>query len=505
MFDDLDDDNDLHVPDDALARARAVGATRVRRRYAVVGGVAMALLIAATIPLLSQDGPKTNVRTADEPTTQSVDTTRTTDTTLATDQTTANSTTDAPRPKDGGAIVETMPVFARVVDGALVVSHYDGTDRRVVATEVSTFSVSPRHTRVLVATANQVLVYDGRSGRVLTAATLASSETASWAPRPWSPDAAKVTFSVAGAARLYDVAAETSRNIESEGTWSPDSQSIAYVSGQGGSSELRVFRAEGGAAKSVAHDVGAWMWSPDSRSIAYGGFYGTAFGQPQEPDADRPLHVVRSDGSDNRTFATAKGGAKIVVQDLSWSPDGRSLLTYKRIFRHDTTTTCPCAVGGDPSVEVLDVATAKWRTFEGTQIAWNNTSTGAILTDRRLPSPQVAVQNPWTTDSTAVFLDDGSGFYTQPIDGSAGRRIPSMSGAWLPSPTRATVAYGTDNERRVVDVATLDDRPVAVAWEFVTGWFDWSPDGSVFVVRDSNTKDYVVIGRDGAIKWRFHD
>jgi dipeptidyl aminopeptidase/acylaminoacyl peptidase len=139
-------------------------------------------------------------------------------------------------------------------------------------------------------------------------------------------------------------------NTNSGAAWSPDSQSIAFVS-HGDSEDkhsIRVIRPGGGESRIVAqHDLpaGGLTWSPDGASIAYSAQVNfTPESDDDKPDQTPPPRVVRSlqykedlRGVQNRVrsqifVVDAGGGDPRQLTDVErdhadpqWSPDGSTL------------------------------------------------------------------------------------------------------------------------------------------------------------------------------------
>jgi len=181
----------------------------------------------------------------------------------------------------------------------------------------------------------------------------------------------------------------------------------------------------------------------------------------------------------------------------------------RQIFFSGVTTTCPCTEGGASAVSVLAVSAGTWRDFNDKTFAWNDEHGDSLAYYGNANE-----KHPWTNDSKSLFLRRASGNELELVraDGSNARTVTTVPNDAFPSPDQkyVVVNYSSDSTPPdLVEVATGAKTSIPISFSSSAEWFDWSPDSAVFVVggqaHQDQLKDFVVIGRDGAIKWRFHD
>jgi TolB protein len=140
----------------------------------------------------------------------------------------------------------------------------------------------------------------------------------------WSPDGNTIAFASkrSGTFQLYAMSSDGSgtrrltstKEEDGQPTWSPDGGRIAFA--RGAPSRLFVMNADGGGARRVTDEEveeGEPAWSPDGRSIAYV--------QRNPGSSIRELWLVRPDGSERHRLTNLGG----VAQGPAWSPDGKRL------------------------------------------------------------------------------------------------------------------------------------------------------------------------------------
>jgi hypothetical protein len=197
-------------------------------------------------------------------------------------------------------------LFVRVTRaGALVVSHFDGSDERVLLDRASEFAWSPDRARLAVVDGDSLELVDPVTGTRTPIATGSPHRVA----------------------------------------WSHDGQSLLYLDGANG--VLRVVPSAGGDAHQVAVDAELADWSPDDTTIAY-----TLRDGVVDADGDAPAHLVRRDGSDDHALKDPNDGGPTKATIPSFSPDGSRLLLQRRSL----------SGGGDVAV-VVSTDGVSWRTF----------------------------------------------------------------------------------------------------------------------------------------------
>jgi dipeptidyl aminopeptidase/acylaminoacyl peptidase len=156
--------------------------------------------------------------------------------------------------------------------------------------------------------------------------------------------------------------------------WSPDGRRIAFVSYRDGEANLYLVASDGSALTrltSAPGDEGLGAWSPDGSQIAY-------------TDALDVIHVIRSDGTGDRTVAPDPGGVIPNAPGLfGWFPAGDALLIafdpsgeggetdVYRLQIEDGRVTALTTTGGDDGTPALSA--------DGTRIAFQSDRSGGCL------------------------------------------------------------------------------------------------------------------------------
>jgi Tol biopolymer transport system component len=164
----------------------------------------------------------------------------------------------------------------------------------------------------------------------------------------WSPDGRTILFTAVSDVYVMNADGSGQRNLthtpkggESDPSWSPEGQHIAFTRRAGPPGELRiiVMNADGSAKHAVTptstHTGDATItaaWSPDGRRIAFDDHY--------------VIYVVNADGSGLRRLAqNATFG--------SWSPDGRKLIFVRLPHPNHSGPATTAAVAG-PALWVMN-------------------------------------------------------------------------------------------------------------------------------------------------------
>ena len=130
------------------------------------------------------------------------------------------------------------------------------------------------------------------------------------------------------------------RATEASPTWSPDSQSICYVSDRSGRPKLYIIRAAGGAPKRVQGVLGSESVSPDwstDNKIAYAAKLGGYV--LKVVDLSQTMGYPTPKNRDNSIIADSSAPA-IAGESPSWAPDNRHVVVSSRgaIYIVDTRT-----------------------------------------------------------------------------------------------------------------------------------------------------------------------
>lgn len=275
--------------------------------------------------------------------------------------------------------------------------------------------------------------------------------------------------------------------------WSPDGTRLAWWRTNLGVTSLMVADADGSHVTRLTSDPvvdpSTFWWSPDGASIVMLSRVGAA----------STISLVSADGSGVRELPLA-----VTPTDVSWHPDGRSLLvraegpTGAALYP----VSLPAGTLGDP-------------------IARSDMTSSFFATDRGASDLRSAT---WSPDGSAIAYIQGQspkdgqsgvfgGWDTRDHllsgDGTTDRRLEYSpvsdyeDGAiWSPDGTRLLMVIRTGDEHQVA-VATVDDSAPIVASppRVDPGGLGvlWSPDGStILAVRDADGGAYLVDAATGA-------
>lgn len=145
----------------------------------------------------------------------------------------------------------------------------------------------------------------------------------------WSPDGARIAFSLIGATSEFytylftmhpdgtNIQQLTTTGRDYDPNWSPDSTQIVFRSARAGVSGLYVMQADGTNQRHLAQSQAGDShpaWSPDGQQIAFLGYWGSGYA----------LMGINADGSGRTRLAPAPFEA-YYNSTASWSPDGRRI------------------------------------------------------------------------------------------------------------------------------------------------------------------------------------
>jgi len=182
--------------------------------------------------------------------------------------------------------------------------------------------------RILFARAGEIYVSEDGSTSAVTQGGRYWGQP-DWAPDGshvalvgWGPNSTDIFVLTADRAELNQITRGQSARVQANEwmfypRWSPDGQSIAYLSDRTSQyTMLWLMRTDGGNQRQLTRPRGSldaydsFVWSPDGNQIAATGFSGT---QSQ-------IYVINVARPDNPRTLTSEAGS---AYDPSWSPDGR--------------------------------------------------------------------------------------------------------------------------------------------------------------------------------------
>ena len=318
--------------------------------------------------------------------------------------------------------------------------------------------------------------------------------------------------------------------------WSPDGQSLAFLSARGGDkANLFTIRVAGGEAEQITSEkasITTFEWAPDGKSIAF--VMPEPKSEEEEKDAKEKrdarvideneklagLHVVpiaRNDDGKRPTKKLDTGRAH--VTGLSWAPDAATIaFSHQRTIKvFDQNDISVVRVdGGDAKSLVATNADESEPAYshDGRSVAYVTTddpptwaSTGWVRVipvgggaSRALAKTfdeQAGILG-WTADDRALIVNEPQGtvgrLFTLPVDGGA-----------------ASAIGGTDVN---ITAATLNDTGTSVG--FVHAWSDRAPEPYVSSVRAFAARQVATvqtlppsseapIGRTEAVRWKATD
>ena len=125
----------------------------------------------------------------------------------------------------------------------------------------------------------------------------------------------------------------TENNVEdSFPTWSPDGNSIAFMSYRDGASKIFVMNTQDGEVRQLTDfsPARAPKWSPDGNKIAFVGFVDNSSGDPEVAGSGQyEIFVVNTDGT-NIHRLTNNADDDYLAISKAWSPDSEQILYLTR-------------------------------------------------------------------------------------------------------------------------------------------------------------------------------
>ena len=277
---------------------------------------------------------------------------------------------------------------------------------------------------------------------------------------------------------------------ESSPRWSPDGQSLYFLSGRSGSSQVWRLPMAGGEARQVTDlsvDVGLFVLSPagDRLAVALEVF----------PDCDDLDCTAKKQAAASEAKASGQLYGRLFVRHWDTWKDGRRSHLFVLELGEDGTASSPVAVSRGLDADVPS------KPFGGDEeIAFTPDGQGLVFGARITGSDE-----PWSTNFD---------LYHAPVDGSAPPRKLTDNPAWdtqpVFSPDGQTLAYlamrrpGFEADRfRLVERAWNGgqlgpEKVVAEAWDRSIGSFSFAPDGASYLVTAGDTGNVPLVRIDRA-------
>jgi Tol biopolymer transport system component len=235
--------------------------------------------------------------------------------------------------------------------------------------------------------------------------------------------------------------------------WSPDGRRIALSSNRDGDANIYVINSDGTAATRLTSGPGDELlgaWSPDGSQIAY-------------TDALDVIHVIRSDGTEDRTVAPETGGVTPNAPGVfGWFPAGDALL-----------------IAFDPSGEGGEIDIYRLRLADGRVTALTSTpgddGTPALSPD----GSKIAFES--DRNGGCLYVMDADGANVTRLTSGCSKGFPK---AWAPDGTLIGWAGAGRSDF---------DQPL-----FKGQVPDWSPDGSKIAYAAGDPGDVLVMNADGS-------
>lgn len=286
-----------------------------------------------------------------------------------------------------------------------------------------------------------IYVVNAQGGKPRRITSLSDSERGSGLLSPaWSPDGKKFAFSLA-APGYADICGEYEIDvIDSDGSgrarltresrvgvvdgachsWSPNGRWIVFAEPDAPFDWVVVMKADGTKLRRLARTslfAGCPVWSPDGRRIAFvrgkpyygvgdisgevyvveldGGekrltrTHGTASSPTWAPNGSQlafitadeadSIRTVRSDGSAQRRIAVERG--HVLLDDLTWSPDGRRMAYYRSAYRSNDEELVVIGSDGSDRRVLANRCCLVWSP-DGTRVAVGTNRSGRIYVVR---------------------------------------------------------------------------------------------------------------------------